>query len=433
MKKRMIDASLYLCLIAVLVLAIVPARVFATDTSFYSSNDILFYDPNDTSAICATSVMDVSSYAKGHDSGSWASGISAPYTLEQFAIETLKDLAAKEGVSSSSTVTEEHVIAMVAFMFGEGGDIMNGDIFYPLNTGINAPDLLDGPNSVDGVQSFKSFDAGVEATARTMVGQYQTRLAYILTQPTSTAQQFMYTLTYYSNYKDNLEWAAESIKNPDKYYKDRLDLVQAVRSQYSDHAGLVLGTKDHEQTLKETNKSVLVYNPTADVATSNTDTSNTGCPSDVTNKIIQTAISLAWPDAHVPAMDPTPAYASAIQTYDPAGLVSYNGADCGAFVATVMHMSGVDTNYPGLGTSTQYDYAKSNTKYTVLGPIQKTSEFQAGDIAITPSGHTYIYIGAQTNGYNIASASQGTRMPNLGNAYTTDDAGNNFYIIRINQ
>ncbi len=214
-------------------------------------------------------------------SGSWNSGDQPPYILEEFAIETLKDLAAKNNVPAANVatqvVTQEHVIALIAFMFGEGGDINNHDLFNPLNTGINAPDLINGAHSVSGVQSFKSFDAGVEATARTMMLPTQNRLAATLINQNTNAQQFMEALTYYQRYSGNAEWAAASMPpNQDSYYQQRLVLVSQVRSRYADIAGLQMGTPAKEQLENLTDKSKLQFHPTGD----------TSAPGDASNSIV---------------------------------------------------------------------------------------------------------------------------------------------------
>jgi N-acetylmuramoyl-L-alanine amidase len=194
--------------------------------------------------------------------GTWDSGQQPPYILETFFIEVLKDIAQKRGVDPSNTVTEEHVVALVAFAIGEGGDINNHDIFNPLNTGIYAPDLASTAHNASGLQSFKSFDAGVEANARVMTGTNQRRLSDTLIKKDSTADQFMYALTYFNKYPGNKLWAEASLPpNDASYYQDRLSLVKQVRRDWAGTAGLVLGTPDFEFKTKTTYPSKLVFHP----------------------------------------------------------------------------------------------------------------------------------------------------------------------------
>lgn len=46
MKKVLTKINLYLCIISILLCSIMPSNVFGTDSQFYSSNDILYYDPD---------------------------------------------------------------------------------------------------------------------------------------------------------------------------------------------------------------------------------------------------------------------------------------------------------------------------------------------------------------------------------------------------
>lgn len=396
------------------------------------SSDVLkqlqypFYDPN-SSDVCS---LVVSGNSPDDSKTTWNSGLQPPYILEQFAIETLKDIASKMNVDQSSAVTKEHVIALVAFMYGEGGDIINQDLFNPLNTGIDAPDLLASANAVNGVQSFKSFDAGVEATARTMVGTYQRRLAEVLTQPDSTAKQFMYALTYFQKFPGNKFWASASLPpNEDSYYQGRLSIVQQVKNNYAGTAGLVLGTPQKEFLLNQIQPSKLQFKvgPDSTASDSNVD-STTACGDSgvVSGNIVQTALNLAWPTNK--GMTPKQEYLDALRKYNP----GVNGADCGVFISTVMKASGADPNYPVSGTNIQENYVRSHPeKYDVVNSVSSTADLQPGDILIVNAGsgagadgHTYIFVGPQSNGLDEASASLNTRMPNLGKAVLADNRGN---------
>jgi hypothetical protein len=360
------------------------------------------------------------------DHGTWNSGLKPPYILEQWAIEVLKDIAAKMKVDESDTVTKEHVIALIAFAMGEGGDIMNDDIFNPLNTGLDAPELIDGSHDVSGVQSFKSFDAGVEAVARTMVGSYQDRLADILIKPASTAKQFMYALTYFNKYPGNALWAGASVDDPAGYYQGRLDLINQVRDNYKGTAGLIIGTSHHEQAENMTKPELLQFSGGGGA---DTDGGGGACDSGTSADaagIVTTALKLAWPDASH-GTTPKPEYKQAINKYNK----GMNPADCGVFVATVMRASGADPNYPPVGTAVQEQYVRSHpNKYDVVNKVNKISDLEPGDILIVNSGsgegaagHTYIFIGKQPGGFNAASASLNSRAGNLGDAVLGDGRG----------
>ena len=93
-----------------------------------------------------------------------------------------------------------------------------------------------------------------------------------------------------------------------------------------------------------------------------------------------------------------PSFVSAVQQYDSSvlslGEAAY--ADCGIFVATVMHASGVDKSYPDSGTINQMKYVKDHTdKYKIINNPQ-LSDLQPGDILLVNNGsdhHTMIYTG----------------------------------------
>jgi len=396
-----------------------------------------FYDPNSCGSDVSTPTDN-----SGATSGTWNSGLQPPYIVEQFAIETLKDVAAKMGVQATSALTQEHVIALVAFMFGEGGDINNFDQFNLLNTGIDAPDLIQGGHDVSGVQSFKSFDAGVEATARTMVGSNQNRLATLLTEPSSSAEQFMQALTFYKNYPGNSFWAAASVSDPEGYYRQRLTLVQQVRSKYADMAGLEIGVMKDGQQVKEqelnlTDKSLLQFHPAGDTSSTgdvNT-SSDTGCQGGASGSIVQgdivkTALALAWPNIIDPTTnanhvinpgDPddgkakaTPLYQTTMPTVNGSkGIEAFS--DCGVFTSTVILAAGVDSNYPHRGTTIQKAYVRAHPeKYIIITDPTSTDQLQPGDILIGDE-HTYIYTGAYTGNdgksYNAAAASLAETSP----------------------
>lgn len=144
-----------------------------------------------------------------------------------------------------------------------------------------------------------------------------------------------------------------------------------------------------------------------------------GCtPSDgsLGGNIVQKALSLAWPDnvGHAALDSATPAYKAA---WDGAS----NMTDCGAFVATVMITSGIDPNYPKVGTIVQRDYVKAHPeKYKVTPHPTQTSQLQPGDILIS-DGHTLIYTGPN-HGYVIVDASLSGSTP--GHTPMVNGAGN---------
>lgn len=189
----------------------------------------------------------------------------------------------------------------------------------------------------------------------------------------------------------------------------------------------------------------------ASTTVSVTDSSCTSSTGIYSGGIVQTAVGLAWPD-ETHGTTPTPAYADALQKYNPAGYSATNGLgdDCGIFVATVMHASGADPNYPASSTVTQANYVISHPdKYQIIYPAASTSQLQPGDILIInqgttqdsngniivgngagAGGHTMIYTGPQPpHGYNEASASLGDRSAGMGMVQLQDPLGRGYYLI----
>jgi hypothetical protein len=398
-----------------------------------------YYSPTDCNNTNATGTAQIT----GSQTGVWNSGVKEPANLEQFIIEVLKDIAAKLKTNPSNTVTPEHVLALVAFADGEGGNLTNADLYNPWNTGYNDPALISGSQHDNGTQSFKSFDAGVEANARVMTGQYQSRLGTVLADPNSNAQQFMYALTYYTKYNGNLEWAEASMgAAADGYYHSRLDLVANVRAHYQDIASLQMGPPGNSQSNNlKVNQSSLQFVPKGATSTTGTGTTgsnsadsglcqDSGAASGSAAAVIAKALLFSWKD-HSHGLDPTPAYAQAVK--GTAAYSSYQGADCGGFVATVMHASGADKDYPGLGTSTQEDYMKKHPeKYEKIKNNHNTSDLKSGNFYIFvinagggqgADGHTFLYIGPQPGGSNVAMASMGSDMPYLTSVFYSDYRG----------
>lgn len=413
-----------------LVLIVIPSVSAITQGELNSIiNHTPFFDVN--GSFCSSTNYGTLAVDNSAPSVPWNSGLHAPYILEQFAIETLRDIAKKTGTAETDVVTQEHVLALLAFMYGEGGDISNDNLFNPFNTGINISGFISGSHSVVGNQSFVSFDAGVEATASSLVGSYQSRLPAVLVKPQSTAEEFMYALTYYDKYEGNLLWATASAPpNQDKYNQDHIELVSQIRNDYKNYAGIVIGTPALEHKINLLNLSLVKYSPTP------TPGQTSGCSK---NNIVSTAVSLAWPDftnkaRGINKTDATNAYQIAMSQYN-GSKGNDEWTDCGVFVSTVLRDSGADPNYPLRGTSIQMSYIENHPDLYQVIDAKSTAALQPGDIFINTQ-HTYIYVGAQPNGYNSMAGSLHDWVPQANNAYffssiKGSDAKEPFIIARL--
>lgn len=156
------------------------------------------------------------------------------------------------------------------------------------------------------------------------------------------------------------------------------------------------------------------------------------------SSIVQAALLYSWPEkGH--GLTPKPEYAAAIAKYNRGA--PFAGADCGAFVGTVMIATGADPDYPPYSTPQQEKYVRAHPeKYQIVPGITTNadiSKLQPGDILIVnkgsgqgADGHTLIFVGPQEpKKFNQASASGGSRMPNLGNAEIVDSLGRGVYTV----
>jgi hypothetical protein len=167
-----------------------------------------------------------------------------PY-MEQWAIGVLTQLSQYMNVPLNHVLTQEHVVALLAWGWLEKGDLDNQDTYNVLNTGIDDPSLLASPNSVSGLQAFVSLKAGEQGDVETFMSPLQNRLATIFTDPNSTAENIIYVLTNYQNYAGNLYWATADDPHEGysqlQYLNTLYDQIDWVRENYTDAATAVLG------------------------------------------------------------------------------------------------------------------------------------------------------------------------------------------------
>jgi hypothetical protein len=243
-----------LILLAAAFFIAVPVNVFAINATNRNAlgDDIIYYWANQAiNTSCSTTSTTAGTPVNSAGNSTWNSGLAGPYYLEQFVIEVLKDLAAKEGVPQTSAVTQEHVVALVGWAYAEGGNITNTGAFNPWNSGLTSrPDLVNGATSASGVQSYISFDAGVEANAIVMTGTNQSRIGTILTQPASTAEQVDHAIAYPDESSPNQAWAwgptpgdysSVLAFNHTVYINTLLNVLSTTRQNYSQYASVEIG------------------------------------------------------------------------------------------------------------------------------------------------------------------------------------------------
>lgn len=225
------------------------------------------YDPNAKDA-CATGGGVPGSGTEGSpESGStyvaWNSGIGPPYIMEQYIIEVLKYIADFKQVPRENVVTEEHVAALLAFAWGEGGDIDNPSVFNLFNTSALAGTseaIPYGNGGKDGRQAYINFDVGIKATGGTMLLPRYSRLVDALTNQGSTASQVLYNYAHYTQFPGNGWWAERNqIVGEEAYYQEELGYLKGMQNDYVNRASTIIGTADEEKQTGARDPSKLVY------------------------------------------------------------------------------------------------------------------------------------------------------------------------------
>jgi murein DD-endopeptidase MepM/ murein hydrolase activator NlpD len=198
----------------------------------------------------------------------YRSGLSGPYTIEQWAIHVLKNISIKSGLPESQLVNRYKVISLIAWAKAEGGGVdgHNGT-FNPLNTKLNAQELggsNQGNSTTDSNSNgFPSFDQGVEATTRALFGSFQKRIGSAILKPNFPADALIEAIAgdFYSPngvdvinrleniYPDDKAYATLSITGFDygggigdraKYVSIKRDTLRSIQEDYESYAGKIL-------------------------------------------------------------------------------------------------------------------------------------------------------------------------------------------------
>lgn len=150
---------------------------------------------------------------------------------------------------------------------------------------------------------------------------------------------------------------------------------------------------------------------------------------------LQATVKLyAWPQYHSPSyVTLKPEYATAVAKASSAGKyvggIKYRGVDCGGFVTRVMIDSGFEPNYNSSNgpTAVQKQWLESNWENIGSGSTIDTSTLKPGDVAMKP-GHTFMFAGTNIEGFGsgnwkgVASASLDERAPMAGLENLTDSS-----------
>ncbi len=285
-----------------LLIMVIISQIFVSSASalsqaqhdvFHTGTPGIPYFNIDEGDVCSggNNGTDTATTVNGVAGSTWTSGEQPPYYLENYVTNILKDVAKRLNVPEANAVTQEHVLALVAWTYAEGGNIANSGAYNIWNTGLlSRPDLVDGRTNASGVQSFMSFDAGVEANAISLTQSNQNRIGKIVTQPTSTAAQVMHTIAYYDETTGDKAWAwgpdsnspsAVLQFNHTTYVNSLLNTLASTQKDYANRASVVLGPG--EKNTHHVDPTKLVFKSTVDtggavVAGAGTAGVSGGCP-----------------------------------------------------------------------------------------------------------------------------------------------------------
>ena len=268
---------LFMIIISILILPIQGFAISQSDLDAVRRNHP-FYDPKASCSdgSCSPCPNGGTGGTGGTtDSGgtyvAWNSGLQPPYIMEQFVIQVLKYIASFKGVPEDQVVTQEHTLALLAWAWGEGGDIANSGLFNLFNSGAlrNTPEAIPrAAGGVDGRQSYISFDVGVKATGGNILGggagnpERYSRVVNALLDKNTTASQVLDAYAHYSRYPNNSWWAAQNeIDGEDAYYQKLLGYLRGFQKDY-ERAATIIGTPEFEQQTGARDPSKLQYNGT---------------------------------------------------------------------------------------------------------------------------------------------------------------------------
>jgi N-acetylmuramoyl-L-alanine amidase len=253
------------------------ASAFSTNDFDCTNLGTCFYDPAACANSGSTSTGAIDAVTATGKSA-WNSTAQPPYYMEELVINILQDLAQTLNVPQSDTVTQQHVIAMIAWAQAEGGNIANSNAFNVWNMGFlssNSKLYVGGGGAGDGSSdSFVSFNAAVQAYAIELTGSYQSRIGAILSRPNSSPEQIFHAIAYPQSTSGNQIWAAA---DPTTYINSMEGGLNAVKQNYGQLASVVLGPgEENTHHIPTSELQFSAGSGSNDAATASSDDSGSG-------------------------------------------------------------------------------------------------------------------------------------------------------------
>lgn len=393
--------------------SLLPLKVLAYDVDFFSANDILFYNPDDTG--CGDTAVGGSSSGSSADfmvraekavkifTGKGLSLAAAAGIVGNLRAESGLEPAKIEGQYKSLAPDDYQPVSGTGFgiaqwtfpgrqgplvEFAKSKNVKITDLDMQLEflwkevTSNTFMPMLEKLNSIKSETPYNGVDPVIAATIIFHGPNYK-----IEKDPTGK--------TVLDGLKRGFEGSAD---NADKIINTRGGFATGVYNEFKGKIPDGTGVSGVDTGTGSSTSGV----------------GDCGGNGIVAGDVVKTALSFALDTPATNGMnsesDAKPEYVSAINQFNPGA----NVADCGIYVGTVMIASGVDVNYPKAGTAVQRDYVKrETTKYQIIeNPTRDI--LQPGDILIVNNGsdhHTEIYTGGAE--YPIADASQDQRVPSV--------------------
>ncbi len=363
------------------------------DEGFYSSNDILFYDPR-----CDTGVAKGSLTLAGKDA------------LEQILNFLMRDPLNLTLAQASGVVGNLMAESGLDPTIIQGGGHATPGYIPQSGTGFGLAQWTF-PARQQPLLRHTTVTLGVPITdlggqLSFMEKELTTLYAGNLAELKTTTTPLDAAVVFHKGYEGSADSAAQIRVN-------RGGNAQAVYEKYADAPAIAGSTAPSE--MSNPGGSAVAGGSARSITKNNSCTVGPGG-----GDLLATLRRYAWPEYKGKTIVPTEDYKTAVQTALSEGRyvggISYKGIDCGGFVTTLIHDSGFDKGYnsnaKGGPTSAQEAWMKQNWK-----PLdgRDATDRQPGDVAINGT-HTYIFVGpdAFPNKVPIASASLDERAPMQG-------------------
>ena len=356
------------------------------DTDFYSSNDVLFYNPCEN--LCSTgdgSVVELPAqtvnYLDGRDLRALAEANMDRYKAAEAATGVMWQVVAAIHYREAS--------------MDPALSIFNG---APLGSGTNVDgkEVVSDPNQ-DAVNAAKTF---VEL-ADSVYGIKISQGASISTE--QWGQAFLaYNRGYL--YKQNGKTYDQSPYVMNGYDDDHMDMSWVGKPADPAISG-VDGNKAGAL-------AVLAY-LAVNIDAVECESEGSAVAGDVIKTALAFALDRPVADGENDVSLTTEAYANAFPNFNSAAFAYPAITDCGRFVSTVMRASGVDPDFAEVYVPTLIDYMNGSSKYESLGAVG-FDQLQPGDILAT-GGHIILYTGQvqADSEYYAVDASFYDRVPSV--------------------